>query len=188
MAIQRRYRVVQRAMQDLVHAKQRADLDVLELGCGFTGANLQLLNQQFPQSHYTGVDMSVAKELAYIPQIKLIEGDVESWRPEQSFDLVISMAVVEHLSRPRVHFALIANCLKPYGLAVLTTPTPFADFLLRAFARLGIFDPHEIFDHKAYLTESGIRSFCRQADLEIEDYHLASFGMNHAALLRKRIV
>lgn len=184
-AIQRRQRIAQRAMQSLANSNPRGDLQVLELGCGYTGANLQLLAQEFPQSHYTGVDLKVAKNSVNDSLVKLVEADIENWRPEQEYDLVISLAVVEHLVRPAAHFTLLAACLAADGLAVLTTPTPFADLPLRALARLGIFDRDEIADHKTYLSRTGIQAFCKEAGLEIVDYHLASFGMNHAALLRK---
>lgn len=184
-AIQRRQRIAQQAMQTLVEARSRQDLDVLELGCGYAGANLQLLAEAFPQAHYTGVDLRVAKDVVGDSPLRLLEADVESWKPKQSYDLVISLAVVEHLVRSAAHFALIAASLTSNGLAVLTTPTPIADLPLRALARLGIFDRDEIADHKTYLTHTGIQIFCKEAGLEIVDYHLASFGMNHAALLRK---
>lgn len=185
-AIRRRQRVALQALRGLVHARPGAELRVLELGCGYLGANLQMMAAQFPLVQFTGLDVHIFDE-GTSPQIQLIQGDIEVWQPKKQYDLVMSLAVVEHLARPAEHFGVIAGCLKPDGLAVLTTPTPLADIVLRSLARAGIFDRGEILDHQTYLTESGIRSFCRRAKLEIMKYGRASFGMNHTALMRKEV-
>lgn len=130
----------------------------------------------------TGVDLSVSKET---DGIKLIEADITDWKPEQIYDMVLSLAVAEHLLDPASHFALIAKCLKEGGLAGLTTPTPQADFVLRTLGKLGIFDRQEIEDHKLYLTQNGLQTLAKQAGLAVEECYTFSLGMNQWMLLRK---
>ncbi len=156
--------------------------EVLELGCGYFGLNLVELSREFPSTRFTGVDLSVHSD----PQgFSLIESDLSSWSPEKEYDCVLSLAVAEHLLDPAGHFGLIAKSLRSGGLAGITTPTPQADMVLSAFARLGIFDRDEIADHKLYLTETGLRKSVASAGLLLEEYTSFSLGFNQWLRVRK---
>lgn len=183
-AIRRRQHAARQALATLT-ANERREIKVLELGCGYTGQNLALLSTDFPLAHYTGVDVSVVGDQEAVTKVELLQADLETWQPDRQYDLVLSLAVVEHLLNPLRHFALIAECLTSSGLALLTTPTPPADVLLRLLAALGIFDKDEILDHKTYLTKTGIHYFAQRAALRVENYHLLSLGMNHVLHLRR---
>jgi cyclopropane fatty-acyl-phospholipid synthase-like methyltransferase len=181
-AIGRRLAEAKSLIYRLVLTGTEEPLEVLELGCGYWGKNLTRFQSEFKGVEFTGVDLSVAKEGI---EVRLIEADITNWRPTRKYDVVLSLAVVEHLLEPTKHFNLIADCLKPNGLAGLTTPTPQAHRALSILSRLGIFDRSEILDHKMYLTESGITQLAQHAGLLLEEYRTFSFGMNQWALLRK---
>jgi trans-aconitate methyltransferase len=172
-----------RLLVEQLIAENMGDLSLLELGCGYWGNNLVQLSKEFPQVQFSGVDVAVSAEP--VQNIHLSAANLESWRPSEAYDAVLSLAVLEHLVDPRVHFALIAACLKPKGLCALTTPTPPSHMVLSTLADLGIFDADEIRDHKSYYTEQGLRSLAAGAKLKVENYSQMSFGMNQWILLRK---
>lgn len=181
-AIQRRLVKARRLLDLVVSKRPGKQLDVLELGCGFWGRNLAGLQPDYLNVKFTGVDLSVSKNVA---GIHLIQADLSVWQPEQTYDVVLSLAVVEHLLAPAAHFALIAKSLKKDGQAGLTTPTPQADLVLRMLGKLGIFDREEIEDHKLYLTQNGLESLAGQAGLAVEENYTFSLGMNQWMLTRK---
>ena len=181
-AIGKRLAEATRLMRRIVPSESAKPLEVLELGCGYWGKNIIRLKREFEGFEFAGIDLSVSKK---VTDVQLIESDITEWHPFRKYDVVLSLAVVEHLLEPTKHFELIADCLKPNGLAGLTTPTPKADRVLSILSRLGIFDRSEILDHKMYLTETGITRLAHFAGLQIEEFRTFSFGMNQWALLRK---
>ncbi len=182
VAIQQRLIKARRLLDQVVFKRTGKELDLLELGCGFWGRNLVALQHDYLNVKYTGVDLSVSKD---VTGIKLIQADITAWQPEQTYDVVLSLAVAEHLLDPAAHFALIAKCLKKDGLAGMTTPTPQADFVLCTLGKLGMFDREEIEDHKLYLTRNGLDTLARQAGLAVEENYTFSLGMNQWMLMRK---
>jgi len=116
----------------------RQDLRILELGCG----RGQLAADLAAFGHVTGVDWSsVGVEAAgqACPEGEFLCGDFfEVELPAESFDVVVSEEVVEHLAGPRqLEFLRIARrALTAGGLLVLTTPNrPVAERANEAFRR-----------------------------------------------------
>ena len=179
---------IRRRLKQAIHllegvAIQTPSANVLELGCGFWGSNLVTMKAIYPAMSFTGVDLSVSKD---VTSVQMIQGNVTSWVPNRQFDVVLSLAVVEHLPDPQNHFRLLADCVKDTGRIGLTTPTPQSHFMLKILSRLGIFDRSEIDDHKSYLTESGIQTLATISKLTVEEFYTFSFGLNQWALLRKK--
>ena len=103
---------------------------ILELGCGFGGFASYLLNK-FPNIYITGVNPSKVQASYLMDELpiktpafsldrfsliqkrfdELTESDVS----DESFDLVISIGVLEHVSNLSKLFELIARILKPGG-------------------------------------------------------------------------
>ncbi|MDA8174710.1 MAG: hypothetical protein M0018_09015, partial [Nitrospiraceae bacterium] len=51
----------------------------------------------------------------------------------------------------------IHRLLKPGGVYILTTPAPWADFVLRLFAKIRLVSPVEIVEHKAAYSQRKIK-------------------------------
>jgi SAM-dependent methyltransferase len=104
-----------------------ASLAILELGCG-TG---WLCNELSRFGDCLGVDISSlaieqARQAFPNPRFECV--DLAEWRPEQTYNVVISHEVIEHLRDQRAHIQLAYDALRPGGLFVLTTPNAFAAY------------------------------------------------------------
>ncbi len=181
-AIRGRLRLARELLGELVEKIETSNAEVLELGCGYWGRNLKALKEEFPTLQFTGVDLSVSSSEQ---EIELVQADLSTWQPSKKYDVVLSLAVLEHLTEPHKHFELIANSLKLGGLAGLTSPAPQAHLILTTLGRLGIFDREEIRDHKVYYTETGLRLLATVAGLHVESYNTLSLGLNQWILMRK---
>lgn len=101
--------------------RPREILEVCDLGCG-TG---WLANQLRIMGNVTGVELSpqaVEAAKRRFPGVEFIASDITTWRPEKSFDIVISSEVLEHLVEKNAFVATIDHVLRPGGWLVLTTP------------------------------------------------------------------
>lgn len=94
---------------------------ILDLGCG-TGAFLQRLAAH-GYDNLTGLDIAPpAAGRAGGP--RWIAGDLDThWPlPDDGFDLVVAIEVIEHLENPGIALAELARVLRPGAIAILTTP------------------------------------------------------------------
>lgn len=113
------------AILEGLHAVGQRHPRILELGCG-TGWLSAILGCFGPT---TGVDLSsVAIEQAtrLYPGVEFIAGDMFSVPlPGDTFDVVVSVQVIEHLEDPTRFVSLIADVLRPGGHLLLITDNPW---------------------------------------------------------------
>lgn len=99
--------------------------------------------------------------------------------PDQYFDYVTMLAVIEHLENPSALVREIHRVLKPGGRFVFTTPKKKAEWLIRLYAR----DVEE--EHESYFDPGTVRDLA--GDLfDVEGYHTFLLGLNQAFCLKKR--
>ncbi len=137
-----------------MRARQRAVLPylhgaLLDLGCGFTRMPLVLAAGQA----YVGVD-GWDEALAYnrqrYPQYSFHKRDLDQEAlalGEQRFDTILMTAVLEHLHNPEHVLGEARRCLAPGGRLVMTTPSPFGDWVHQAGSRMGLFYSEEFVGH-----------------------------------------
>jgi len=106
---------------------------VLDVGCG-TGVNLtELLAQQFPQSHFTGID-SDATSIAFamgICKSKNVQYLIQSDALDLGhFDLVIASEVIKHVEDPFAFLKFLRGRLTATGCVVLTLPNGYGPYEL----------------------------------------------------------
>jgi SAM-dependent methyltransferase len=110
------YREIQtlRMLADEVGFTDRAELDLLDLGCADKYLEPATISQGWS---YTGLDyVDVDFEIGKLP----LKSD--------SVDISISLAVIEHLRDPENFISEIFRCLRPGGLIYLSTPNFQLDF------------------------------------------------------------
>jgi SAM-dependent methyltransferase len=110
-------------LDDAILENLKPDHRVLDAGCG---DDLPLLTRYAPLSSFVvGIDVvppSVAKPV----NTEVLRGDLAQLPfQDQSFDLIVSRSVVEHLERPAAVFAEFQRVLRPGGRVVFTTPNRF---------------------------------------------------------------
>lgn len=114
----------QRLLKAYYLAKPYISGDILEIGCG-EGRGIELLAPL--GTSYTAIDKigSVIEDLTKkYPNSKFIQSNIPplSGIENDSFDVVISFQVIEHIKNDFGYLEEIHRVLKPGGVALLTTP------------------------------------------------------------------
>lgn len=162
----------------------RKNFKVLDIGCGYTGTFLKSISSDIDEG--VGIDISVSKN-SIAENIKLIP-QKSARLPNNYFDLVTCLAVVEHLEKPTNLLTTAYKSLKNNGKLILTTPSPIAKPILEFLAfKIGIISKQEIKDHKKYygktelielLTSCGFK----QKNIEFKYF---SFELNTLVVAKK---
>jgi len=125
-------------------SKGREKLRILDIGCG-NGSLTHALAQQ----GYEVIGMEESSSGAEIaqrnfPDCQFIQGSIYSPPPtllDNSFGVVISVEVIEHLYYPKELPRLAKRCLRPDGRLIVTTP--YHGYLKNlALALVGVMDRH----------------------------------------------
>ena len=98
--------------------------DVLEIGCG-EGRGIELFKDK--ANSYTGLDkiQAVINDLEKkYPKYSFIKDNIPPFASldDESFDVVVSFQVIEHIKADRYYLEEIKRVLKPNGVALITTP------------------------------------------------------------------
>lgn len=117
------YKVRRKMILDMVraHFPGRHDLKILDVGCGTGG----LMNELVSFGEITGVDVS-EKALNFCRSRGITNVHVGSGThipfPDNSFDLVLTLDVIEHIEDDRAAIAEIHRVLKPGGVSIVFVP------------------------------------------------------------------
>ena len=100
--------------------------------------------------------------------------------PDDYFDYVTMLAVIEHISKPKAIFTEIERILKPGGQFIMTTPKKSADLLLKLYAK-DIAEEHELYFNLSKIRELAGNLF------EVAGHHTFILGLNQAFCLKKNV-
>jgi 2-polyprenyl-3-methyl-5-hydroxy-6-metoxy-1,4-benzoquinol methylase len=155
---------------------------ILDMGCG--SSPFFLLNTDFSEKF--GLDKVIEKDHKSNLQdydIFLVNYDLEKVDrlpfDNDYFNVVTMLAVFEHIEPERLITILqdVNRVLKPDGTYILTTPSKWADGLLRSMAKLKLVSSVEIEEHKDVYTPAKIRSILGQANFSEAKLRLGYFEM-----------
>lgn len=152
---------------------------VLDIGCGFDGKILKNIEPHIKSA--VGIDLSVNED-AKSEKIKFLRHDLNLKLPfpDEEFDVVLTLANLEHLENPLENLREIFRVLKPNGTMLLTAPTfrakPVLEFL--AF-RLNLISQAEIRDHRNYFSKIILLDWCREAGFSRATHKYFQCGMNN---------
>lgn len=129
---------------------------VLDIGCGYQGALLNKISPIIDKG--VGFDVSVRKN-AIAKNITLKKQAADSKYPlkKSSFDIVICLAVIEHVDKPDILSREIFRILKPNGQLLLTTPNVLSKPLLDFLAKIALISKEEIADHQRYYDQFSLK-------------------------------
>lgn len=145
-------------------AKSKKDLhciDILDVGCGYHGNMLRALSKS--ARSVTGLDFNIDEELFSRDRINSIVGDAEKVLcnvPEQSFDVVYMLSVLEHVNDPVKLLKEVRRVLRPTGVFFVNSPSWFGKFILERVV-LPYFDSSgsykiQVDTHKRYFSNSSL--------------------------------
>lgn len=130
----------------------RRGLRVVEFGSGFHARHLRRLQPHLTEG--VAVDFALSPELTQFPGFKTMEMTIEAalpQLPENHFDLILLISVLEHLAHPLEALSAMARLLAPGGTLLVNVPTWRGKFFLELAAfRLGVSPKDEMDDHKMY--------------------------------------
>lgn len=88
---------------------------------------------------------------------------------DERCDAVTMLAVLEHLTEPRLILSESWRILKPGGRLILTTPTPLAKSILEFLAfKLRLISQDEIKGHKNYFWPADVKKMLRESGFKNE--------------------
>ncbi len=154
---------------------------VLDLGCG----NGELARYVAP-SRYLGLDLdaeSIAAASRRFPEHRFLAAD-HAPGDAGGFDVVVGLAVIEHLPAPEAWLRQLRSCLAPGGRVVLTTPHPSLRHAHELGARLGLFSRAAAEEHNVLIDRRLMRRLSAAAGLEIAEFRRFLCGCNQLFILR----
>jgi SAM-dependent methyltransferase len=164
--------------------------DVGDFGCGYQAA---LTRRILPDvASATIADVAIAPDLREHQKVHAIEGplpQVLSKVKDASLDIVLCVAVLEHLWEPDVALSEFHRILRVDGVAFFTVPTWLDKWPLEFSAfRLGLSPPEEMNDHKRYYSPRDFWPMLVRAGFLPQDIRCRrhKFGLHTFATCRKR--
>jgi SAM-dependent methyltransferase len=170
----------------------RSNLEVLELGCGFRATQLVALEPRL--QHGVGVDFQIDPRLSGRDNLTFYQGTIQEALPKlqtQTFDAVLLISVLEHLSDPFLVIQSVGGLLKPSGVLLINVPTwRGKNFLEFSAFRLGLSPKIEMDDHKMYYDKRDlwpllVRAGFKPSLIKLR-YH--KFGLNLFAVAQREHV
>lgn len=158
---------------------------VLDLGCGL-GEMIPLLPES---AEYLGVDNSVymieRNRSRYENRAFACLDFEKDILPEGPWDVILLLAVLEHLRHPGKMFSSFGNLLKSGGKVILTTPHPKSARLHAWMARLRLLSPVADSEHVALYDRPALEEMACGADLVFRAYHTFLFSLNQLVVMEK---
>jgi ubiquinone/menaquinone biosynthesis C-methylase UbiE len=158
---------------------------VLDIGCGYNADFLKKIQNK--NCECVGLDISVNKEIKST-SINLVEHDLNKKLPfnDDIFDVVTSLANLEHLISPEAVLSEIYRVLKPGGTLLLTTPSVYAGPVLEFMSfKLHLISENEIKDHKNYFNKDILVNLCKKVGFLYVKHRYFQFFMNNFVIAGK---
>jgi 2-polyprenyl-3-methyl-5-hydroxy-6-metoxy-1,4-benzoquinol methylase len=102
------------------------------------------------------------------------------------YDVVLMLAILEHLPSPARALSRVAPLLAPAGRVLATTPHPLGRLPLEAGALLGLLSRHADEEHEALLDRVALARAAETAGLVTTVYSRFLAGLNQLTVLARR--
>jgi SAM-dependent methyltransferase len=162
--------------------------DVLEIGCN-DAATLRRANPKLRR--YVGIDVdadALARARATYPEREFEQRDIEKDELgfQGEFDTVLLVALIEHILNQRHLLEQCERALRPGGVLVVTTPTPFGnDIVHRTGARLGLFHASVIRHHVVIYDKTRLAAAAAMVGFALVSHKHFQLRCNQLAVFRK---
>ncbi|MEW6089169.1 MAG: class I SAM-dependent methyltransferase [bacterium] len=105
--------------------KKNQAFSLLEIGTG-SGFLMTFLESEFPQAKLTGLEYDarlVSLTKSKVKNARIVQGNAEGFDfNNETFDIIVSLQVIEHLNRPELMLSSVRKHLKHGGIFIFTTP------------------------------------------------------------------
>jgi 2-polyprenyl-3-methyl-5-hydroxy-6-metoxy-1,4-benzoquinol methylase len=158
---------------------------VLDIGCG-DGALFRFLGNHIYEG--IGLDPTLSSPIQE-EGFELIPGKFpEGLTDTNPFDVITMLAVLEHIPKSQQH-SLAENCvrmLKPGGVLVITTPSPYVDHILHVLFALRLIDDMSLEEHYGFDARQTPAIFSTPI-LTLVKFTKFQFGLNNLFVFKKAI-
>lgn len=158
---------------------------VCDIGCGQEGKILVSISDRIKEGY--GFDFNLKSDQHLKQNIFLANTDF--LRCEKRFDVIILLAVLEHLPYPKSVDKMLEGIferLNDGGIFIMTTPDKNARWLLEFMAyTLHIINEEEIRDHKHYFDKKELLDLMYKAGFHTVQHKHFQFGLNNLVVCRK---
>ena len=152
---------------------------VLDVGCG--NGDLAAF---VPPEKYFGVepdDVSLSLARTSYPK-----HDFSNSLPEfGNFDVVVALAVIEHISDPSSWFSVLAGKLVSNGIVVLTTPHPATEWIQSLGAKIGFFSSQAQKEHEMLMDADALSNIANKSNFRVQKYERFLWGCNQLFVLSR---
>ncbi len=162
--------------------------DILDVGCG----PATTYDFAKPKS-YTGIERDkgwIKKLKNKFPLANFYARDIEKdkFNINRKFDTIILLAVIEHIKNPEFLFKEIRNSLKKNGRLVMTTPTPFGNFVHTILSYIGITSKEAVKEHVNIYSYNMFLDVASKYGFKLIKYQKFEWGCNSMVVLEKEIM
>lgn len=170
----RRIRIIKAKKEILRHKSRFSKISrILDVGCGFNCAFLKSIKNEIKECY--GIDPKVNDP--YVDGIEVIREKFIDKLPfeDNFFDIITLLAVIEHIEEIEILLRELYRVINKKGLLLLTAPTDKSERILSVFAKLGLLNPEEIYDHKRHPSQNFIRNTierCGFKTLKIKSFQI----------------
>jgi len=158
---------------------------ILDFGCGSGGLAALVHADQ-----YLGVERDRVSLLEANSRFPKHHFTSESPNVSDTFDSIVSLAVIEHVTDPAQFLRTLAGWLNntPTSRIVVTTPHPSVNWIHDVGAALGIFSKHANEEHEELLDRAKLEQAGNQAGMRLVTYYRFLFGTNQVAVYAKGLL
>jgi 2-polyprenyl-3-methyl-5-hydroxy-6-metoxy-1,4-benzoquinol methylase len=164
--------------------KKYPNCRLLDIDCGWEARLLKTVEPYIKSG--VGIDFKVGEIQTPKIRTQRVTLDKTLPVPNESFDVVTMLAVLEHLAEPLAIAKEIERILVAGGRLIVTAPSRAAKPVLEFLSyRLKIVSEAEIRDHKAYYNYRDLAALFGQTKLHIEQHRYFQLGMNNFCVVKK---
>lgn len=166
-------------------------IKLLDVGCG-NGAFLKYIHNKNPEVELWGIDLKSNEH----PHINFIKGDFYKERIDYRFNVVSSLAMIEHVDNLKLYINKLSELLRPDGILFVTTVNNNSLIykLGRSLDRIGLhtvcdrlYDPH----HLQHFTIDSLKKVMELNDFDviftkIHNYPMKAVDVLHSNFFIKK--
>ncbi len=162
--------------------------NILDIGCGNA---IVLREYKLRIKHYCGIEqhqVHVERLRAEFAGFDFFKKDLdnEPLNIDQTFDVILMMAVIEHLWNQKYIFNQLVPLLKENGKIIVTTPTPFGNDIIHPLgAKLGLFAQSAVDDHIVIYNKRRFKTLATEFGLTLIKYKQFQIFSNQLAILSR---